>query len=214
MPPRKPRSKTSATWGTPRTTGVAEGTHYAVGIDPGFGEAGIVLRCGHVVLEFGLVRDHYGPTHPTALRAQAIAARLVGRLLKWVEVHQIADLSAAVELPVYTSNADGFGKQYATVQAIEAALLEHVAPLLDRFWLAEPHPGESKKAATGNGAAKKQDILDASPLKGSRLVAGLEIGSLHTLADAWAHSLTVDTCERLWNGKISWPSAREEVKFE
>lgn len=175
----------------------------------------MVLRLGDEVLEWGLVRDNYGPTHPTALRSQAVAARIVGRVIKWIEAHQIQDLSAAVELPVYTRNADGFGKQYTTVQAIEAALFEHVAPMLERFWLAEPIPSESKKAATGNGAASKPEVYAASPFPAmGRLVSGLEPASQHTLGDAWSHSLTVDTCQRIFNGKINWPSAREEVKFD
>src|SRR5688572_2058788 len=116
---------------------------FSVGIDPGLGEAGAVLRQGDAILEFALARDTYGPAHPTVLRAQAIAARIVGRIIEWIDAHHITELHAAVELPVYTRNADGFGKQYATVQAIEAALVSCVAPMLDVFVLCEPHPSES-----------------------------------------------------------------------
>lgn len=192
----------------------ADDRRYALGIDPGFGEAGAVLRLGDAVLEFTLLSDNYGPEYPTVLRAQAIAARLVGRVIKWVERHQIAELEAAVELPVYTSNADGFGKQYATVQAIEAALMQYVAPMLERFTLAEPIPSESKKAATGRGNAKKPEIYAASPFPDlPRMVAGLKEDSLMTLGDAWAHSLTVGTCERRFE-KFKWPIPQEEIKFE
>lgn len=207
--PRSRRSPTSP--GRPKPPP----SNYAVGIDPGLGEAGVVLRRGDQVLEFGTTSDTYGPSFPTALRAQAIAARIVGRVIKWIEQHQISDLDVAVELPVYTSNADGFGKQYATVQAIEAALLEHAAPMLERMWVHEPHPSESKKAATGKGNATKVEIYSASPfIHMPRLIAGLKEDTILTLADAWAHSLTVERCERNFNGKMDWPSPKERIAFE
>src|SRR5262245_48669732 len=145
----KRRPKLSATAASP------SGPSYSVGVDPGLGEAGMVLLHGGTVVEYALVRDTYGPGFPTAVRAQNIAVRLVEHLQTWVDRHQSVDLALAIEQPIYNANAAAFAKQIATYQAILAAVLGHVAPMVAALTVAEPIPSESKHLATGSGSAPK-----------------------------------------------------------
>jgi len=180
---------------------------YSVGIDPGYGEAGIVLRRGPDVLEFGLVSDEYGHGFPTVFRSQAVAACLIGKLIGWIGEHGIVELDIAIERPIYNQHPENFAKQYTQVQALQALVCSEVAPLLKTCWISEPNPSESKKLATGEGDAGKPEMLQMSPFATMGLVADLRLQSRWTLADAWAHSLATwgAVPRRFRADQIKWP---------
>lgn len=166
-------------------------TTYSVGIDPGLGEAGIVLRrdSDGWVLEWALTSDRLGTHYPAAFRVQAVAARLAEHLQNWVIAHDIDDLAVGLEMPIYNRNATAYAKQYATIQAIEAMLISVVAPMVSKLRIAEPHPSESKHLATGSGGAPKAEVYRKSPFPKMLSDAALPEHSLETLGDAWSHSL-------------------------
>jgi Holliday junction resolvasome RuvABC endonuclease subunit len=191
----------------------SDSPRYSVGIDPGLEEAGIVLvehgATRDTVIEYGLVRSNSGPSIPTVFRAQAAASRLIEQLMNWVDRHQIVELAVGLEYPIYNRNVVGFGKQMASIQAIEAALVAHVAPMLAAMTIATPSPTESKHLATGSGAASKGEVFTASPFDKMAL-DGLPEHSQQTLSDAWSHSLSARKgCERRFDAKmLPWPSPR------
>ncbi len=202
----------------PSLIATSEGRTFSIGLDPGLTEAGICLvEWGSdedsMVLEYGLVVDKFGAGSPTVLRAQAVAAHLVSRIMLWLPKHRITVLDIGIETPVYNRNPDSHAKQWATVQAIESLIAAHVAPALSSLWITEVGPSESKRLATGDGAAAKDKIYSHSPFRlMPALMEALEESSRHTLSDAWAHSLcTYGRGGTRMNIKaMNWPEVRGE----
>jgi len=223
--------KLTAFWASPKTksaggsspptkirsackTATLDSPHFSVGIDPGYGETGVVLvehsEYTDSLIEYGLVRDHFGSSFPTVFRSQAVAVRVIERLLEWVHKHHIRFLDIAIEMPIYNLNVDAFAKQSTLIQAIEALICSHVAPLVERCWIVEPSPSESKHLATGSGSATKAEVFRASPYSRPQFKSVREAlgeSSVETLADAWAHSLaTRGRTERRFDTRMmEWP---------
>jgi Holliday junction resolvasome RuvABC endonuclease subunit len=209
-----PRTRTPSS----RRTATSDSRSYSIGLDPGLAESGIVLIERGLydeegtVLEFGLVTDKFGAGAPVMLRAQAVAAHLVGRILLWITKHGITSLDIGIETPIYNSNADSHAKQWCTVQAIEALVATHVSPALQRCWITEVGPSVSKRLATGEGNADKAKVYSYSPFPSVQLAQHLSDHSKFTLGDAWAHSLCTygRGGNRIDLTAMQWPEVRSE----
>jgi Holliday junction resolvasome RuvABC endonuclease subunit len=79
------------------------------------------------------------------------------------------------------SAVTNYSKQMRLIHAIEMILF---VMEIRNFYLTEVPPTTSKRLATGDGRARKEDIIDVSPFAGQRGPAA------EALADAWAHSLS------------------------
>lgn len=198
---------------------MSDSTRFSVGIDPGYGCAGLVLVrhdlvCDTVVA-FSLFEDLLGRGAPTVFRSQDMARRLGSTIGGWVAAHGIRDLAVGLELPIYNRNPEAYAKQYTLIQAIEAVLCSYVAPRVDDLVIAEPNPSESKHLATGSGAASKDEMYRKSPFVAVEFrdaMAKLTKDQRETLSDAWAHSLAARKgCERRFDAKqMKWPMPRKE----
>lgn len=164
-------------------------TRYAIGIDPGFVETGVVLRDADSgeVLAWKVFRQP--PNGSTFERCRKLSDKIAGFIadlqikFDMCYLHDDGILEIAMERPIYNNNPDSFEKQWRLFQTI-------AAELADFTWrpaivLVEVPPATSKKLATGKGSATKTEIAEASPFaRGKRAEH-----TWHTLGDAWAHSL-------------------------
>ena len=171
---------------------------WSIGIDPGFVETGVVLIRGREVEDYRTLRC---PAGDTALkRAEALATEVMTIIEGWITDHEILKLDVAIETPIYKHNAHSFELQWRLVQEIES-MLGVMSLVVDELWLTEVPPATSKKKATGKGGATKLEIAQASPFGWHD---SWNDHTWHTLADAWAHSLsTWGECKRCTRINIS-----------
>ena len=166
---------------------------WAIGIDPGFGETGIVL-----VLVDGKRKPQHWATFrcppkgdENLCRAVSLASEIVSLVVLWVEEHNIQRLSIGIETPIYNQNALAYEMQVRLLQEIESGLLHLVGAITKDCWLVEVPPGTSKLLATGSGRATKEDMVKAMPEEMQRM--GQTRATKEALADAWGHSLAAWT---------------------
>lgn len=159
---------------------------WSIGIDPGFGETGLVLRHGTRVREFGVLSCRAGP--PPVSRTFALTQRVMDLVQQWVMRYKIRELDVAIERPIWNKNASAFELQWRLVQHLESSLYQ-IADTM-QLWITEVSPGTSKKLATGNGGADKNEVAAASPFGPEDFPQG---NTWTTLGDAWAHSLAAWT---------------------
>lgn len=161
---------------------------WSVGIDPGFGEAGIVLRPDEMEDAATAWATYTCPpaTSTDLLRATATAETMMNTLAEWITKYEVAELDVAIETPVYTRNPLVFTKQIRLFEELESCLLFYITGLVDELWLTEVNPTTSKILLTDNHKADKDQMIAASPW---RHAVALTYSNQHTLADAYAHSL-------------------------
>ena len=168
---------------------------FMVGIDPGFGQTGLVLRDSASQDALAWYTWTAG-TGDEFTRGMAMAQCVVDALVLLTEEYSMEDatLSAAIEMHIWNRNTVTYRMQTRLLDQIESGIMAVVTPLVGRLLLVEHMPGTAKKAATGSGYATKEDIIKEAK---TRFPADLWESSLaqgnkdtaHTLADAWAHSL-------------------------
>jgi len=160
---------------------------WAIGIDPGFGETGMVLRRhgDDAVVEYALLAR--GPGEHAFPRTVALVDQVGSQLEEWISAYHIRDLDVALETPIYNANPHSFELQWRLVHAIEEWLYFCVTGMVRALWLTEVSPTTSKKLGGGRGGASKPEIAARMPVLACPPAAS---DSLYTVADAWAHSLS------------------------
>lgn len=165
-------------------TATAE-ARWAIGIDPGLTETGVVLsredsKRNLVPVSWASFKS---PTGDEDLpRVVALAGNIVNLLIEWVDEYAIEEVDIAIEYPVLRRNPAGFFKQVRLYQEIESGVFHIVAGLLNECWVTEINPVTSKALA---GVGKKEKPTDVSPFANH----DLPLATKEALADAWAHSL-------------------------
>jgi len=141
----------------------------AIGVDPGYGETGMVA-----VLDGVLVRSTSfalpATMGPTIVRTNALAATVAGICEQWIsEFPEEPDVLIALETPIMsrTRNTKIFGVQCGYVAAVANALWEMVQQLQETdlydgqvVKFVEVGPSKPKKALTGKGSAKKDEMVE------------------------------------------------------
>ena len=186
--------------------------NWSIGIDPGFGETGVVVRSDGSITDVATWKCPPGPAD--MLRSFYLADEVFGWLFEVCERRKVKRLDVAIERPILARmgqyrpasiNVEAYAKQMRFYQSISQ--LVHFLPA-DELWLTEVYPSVSKKLATGKGNATKSDIRGCLV---AALPRNIEVGSKYdksnkssqeAIADAWAHSLSCwdaggDQCERI-----------------
>ena len=165
---------------------------YIVGIDPGFGETGVVLYTDEdtdTILEWATFSSP-PKGHAAAARAASLAEHVISELLKWIERHKIQHLDVSIEVPFMAKNVAGFQKQIRLIQEIESGVLFRLAGEIQELWVTEIGPTQAKLLATYDGGASKQEIVMASPFfAGIGSVIHMTLSTIEAVADAWAIGL-------------------------
>ncbi|KPJ97094.1 MAG: hypothetical protein AMJ55_00310 [Gammaproteobacteria bacterium SG8_15] len=129
------------------------------------------------------------------LRAASLAASIGDQVAAWVQKYDIQDLEVCIETPILNVSRPvgpvNYSKQIRLLHAIEMVLF--VMPIRN-LWITHVAPATSKRLATGDGRAKKDEIIAKSPVSDERF--GFTKAQREALADAWAHSLSAG--DRQW----------------
>ena len=164
-------------------------TEWVLGIDPGFGNTGAVLRLSRDKLPAKAACWYNDDTADWPVRrAQSICIPMIETVLAWVQENDITKLTVCMETPVYNGNAKGLMLQMILYAVIQAALYDYLVPILDEVYIIEVNNQTSKVALTGKGSAKKEDMIACSPWK-DYVLRDMTYSQAHTLADALGHSL-------------------------
>ena len=171
---------------------------YAVGIDPGLMETGVVLCLNDDNLTPVAWSTFSSPTgHTTLARVVSLAAEIVCLLVDWVLEFGITELDVAIETPIYNVNVASYGKQMRLLQEIESGVFHIVAGELEVCWITEVNPVQSKILATGNPKAGKGLMVECSPFA----KYATRKSTVEAIADAWAHA------NAAWGGQKGVPRA-------
>ncbi len=169
---------------------------YVVGIDPGYGETGVVLLENETYVAGATFKS---PTGPLPMqRSLGLSRAVVTQIVQWVGQYNIEDLLVGIETPIMnmqrnfknqmTANVDAYSKQMRTIQEIEHLLWDVAREFQEEgttIWLEEVGPTESKKLVLKNGNAGKDEIIAASPFTDRDDLARTV---QEALADAWMHA--------------------------
>jgi len=169
---------------------------WVVGIDPGYGHTGAVLRRVEEPepVAWACWSNDCTQEWPT-LRAMTIAFPLVSTVIGWILEYGIEDLEICIEYPVYTGNAKGLMVQMSLYDMIRAYVYDYLRPHTERLWVTEVNPTTSKSKLAHDGRADKKEMIAASPWAQYK-EHGLTYVQAHTLADSYAHSLSAGLRER------------------
>ncbi len=175
---------------------------YTVGIDPGFGETGVVLYDvdddGHPI---AWSTFSCGPGETDICRTVSLGGVVVNLLLDWIKEYGIKHLDVAIELPIYNKNPKTFTKQIRLLEELESGIFHIIAGQVEECWMTEVNPKTSKMLATTDGDAPKAAMVAASPFKEYNDVLQ---PTREALADAWAHGLaTWGGCNKCVRVKFS-----------
>ena len=164
---------------------------YIIGIDPGFGETGVVLYTDSgedEILEWATFKCP-PKGQADAARAAALAENIINEILGWIEAYKIAHLDISLEVPVMGKNVRSLQKQMRVLQEIESGLFYRVAGEVKELWITEINPKQVKVLATNDGGAGKAAVIRASPFSTIKYAMELQLTTLEALADAWAIGL-------------------------
>lgn len=180
-----------------------------IAIDPGLTRTGIIMMedYGEVLAYATFAADN--PHCDRQLRAWDLAESLKG----WVDVtmrtpyfETIDSMTLVIEKPIVGKNIENFEKQMRVFTAIVSVFRDSVDEII------EVNPTKMKKAVTGNGAAKKVDIINASPFDGPGQWAGEgmftakqreaeELANQEAIADAWG--IGICAVKKVWDEKYA-----------
>ena len=181
---------------------------YAIGIDPGVTQTGLVLRRGNEILAHQTYSVSRGEC--ACMRVVSLADVIVGKIDDWIFQYDICVLDTAIETPIYNSNPKGFELQWRLVQAIETGIIDVLDGFVGEIWITEVGPTASKKLSTGRGNANKPEIAAASPFEEEDFP---NTNSFYTIADAWSHSLAAwegcKDCNRIDVTNMVWVEVGE-----
>lgn len=160
---------------------------WAIGIDPGFRETGVVLsyELNHD-LEPVAWATFACPKKdtPDIVRAVSLAGAVINVITAWIEEHEIEMLDIAIEVPIFNGNAQTVMLQARLLQEIQSGLLFMVADTVEQCYVTEVNPSTAKSLA---GCGPKEKPVAQSPFKTEP--PGITKFTRETLADAWAISL-------------------------
>jgi Holliday junction resolvasome RuvABC endonuclease subunit len=171
---------------------------YAVGVDPGLKETGVVLCYDDKNLTPIAWATFTSPTgHIDLARVVSLASAVIALLDDWVGEYDIKELDVAIETPIFGRNVASYGKQMRLLQEIESGVFHIVAGELNECWVTEVNPVQSKILATGNPRAGKDLMVGCSPFENYIV----RKSTLEAIADAWAHA------NAAWKGQKGAPRA-------
>jgi hypothetical protein len=123
------------------------------------------------------------------LRAMSIAFPFAETAIGWILEYDIDNLEVCIELPFYNQNAKTLMLQMSLFDMLCSYTFDYLRPHTERLWLTTMHNATSKRALAHDGKATKQQMVAASPWSDFK-AKGLTFLQAHTLADAYAHSLS------------------------
>jgi Holliday junction resolvasome RuvABC endonuclease subunit len=160
---------------------------FVIGIDPGLGETGLILRVEHEVVIAWHTYSVPGEGTKAFIRATTLADHVIAQIVEWIVEYHIKLLDICIELPIFAArNPASYAKQIRILQEIESGIYYRIASVVQECWVTELMPTESKQLACNDGSADKDMIVRASPFA-DRI--DLNKSTREALADAWAHSL-------------------------
>lgn len=180
-----------------------------IAIDPGLTRTGIVMMedYGEVVAYATFAADN--PHCDRQLRAWDLAESLMSwasTVIRGVHPLREVDWILVIEKPIVGKNIENFEKQMRVFTAIVSVFRDSVDEII------EVNPTRMKKAVTGNGTAKKIDIITASPFDGPGDWAGEgmftvkqreaeEQANQEAVADAWG--IGICAVKKVWDEKYA-----------
>lgn len=169
---------------------------WVVGIDPGYGHTGAVLRRVEEPepVAWACWSNDSTQEWPT-MRAMSIAFPLVETVIGWILEHDIEDLEICIEYPIYNGNPRVLMIQMSLYDMIQAYVYDYLRPHVERLWVSEINNKTSKSKLAHDGKADKKAMIAASPWADYKS-HGLTYVQAHTLADSYAHSLSAGLRER------------------
>ena len=182
---------------------------WVLGIDPGFGNTGAVLRLVDEQEVVDAACWYNDNVHDwNVLRAMSIAIPLIERAVALVQENGVECLEVCIEYPVYNGNAKVLMSQMTLYTLLQVYVYDYLVPLVPEVYLSTVNNRTSKKLLAHDGSADKQAMIEASPWAGCD---DLTYSQLHTLADSYAHSLSA--------GRQEWalhkmPQYMVEANFE
>jgi Holliday junction resolvasome RuvABC endonuclease subunit len=165
----------------------AETKAWSLGVDPGFGNTGVVLRLAgdnKVVGEACWLNDQSSDWE--IRRAASICIPMMETVLAWIDKHDIRVLEVSLENPIYNGNPRTLMVQMALYTMIQVYIYDYLLPHLEELYLTLVNNKTSKKLLTQDGGADKDKMIKHSPWVGTKLT----FSQKHTLADSYAHSLS------------------------
>lgn len=167
-------------------------TPWVLGIDPGFGMTGLVLRredARDVVAWATYTLPRENAPELQMLRSVSLAQAIVDCVAEWIAEYDVRVLEVCIEQPIYNHNAKILMLQCRLFEDIERGLAEAIEPVLDQLWFTEVNPMRSKLLLAHDGSANKRAMIAASPF----VEAAHPQDVKEALADAFAHSLAGGT---------------------
>lgn len=123
------------------------------------------------------------------LRSMSIAIPMMEQCLAWVHQHDIECLEVCVEEPIYNRNARNLMVQMSLFTMIQAYVYDYLVPVVPEVYLTLVNNKTSKRLMAHDGSADKYAMIKASKWAGR---SDLNYDTKHTLADAYAHSLSAE----------------------
>lgn len=167
---------------------------WTVGIDPGFGATGAVLRLvdGMEVVEHIVWSNDHTSDWPI-LRAMSITIPMMETILAWVDEHEIESLEVCLETPFLNMRSpQTLMIQMSLFVLVQSHVYDYLVPIVPEVYLTIVHNATSKSKLAHNGKADKPAMIAASPWADYKN-EGFTYNQAHTLADAYAHSLSAGT---------------------
>ena len=159
-----------------------------LGVDPGYGNTGVVLRLHSEADAKAAVC--YRNDQPTdewdILRSEAICIPMIEQIVAWINTYDIEELEVCLEVPFYAKNAQVLLKQMTLFVLIQKYVWDYLVPIVDEVYLTIVS-NKTSKAKLAHGGADKLEMVKASPWAGNN---DITFNQAHTLADAYAHSLS------------------------
>jgi Holliday junction resolvasome RuvABC endonuclease subunit len=166
---------------------------WVLGIDPGYGNTGVVLRLASDKGTTAAVcwrNDNVGEWD--VLRAQSICIPMMEQVLAWVGKYDIEELEVCVETPFLNRNPGTMIVQMYLFVLLQAYVFDYLVPIVPQVYLTIVHNATSKSKLAHIKAATKSQMIQASEWADYKK-RGLTYDQAHTLADAYAHSLSADS---------------------
>lgn len=163
---------------------------WVLGIDPGYGNSGAVLRLASDDKSLAAVcwrNDNVGEWD--VLRAQSICIPMIEQTLAWVNKYQIENLEVCIETPFLNRNPGTMIVQMYLFVLAQAYVFDYLVPIVDQVNLTIVHNATSKSKLAHIKNASKSEMIAASEWADYKQM-GLTYDQAHTLADAYAHSLS------------------------
>lgn len=165
---------------------------WAIGIDPGLGETGVVLCRDADEPELVQWVTYSCPPggDEDLTRVVSLGGAVVDCVLGMIYDEGIDQLDIGIEMPVYKHNAATFTKQIRLVEEIQSGIFHLATGEVDQMYMTEVFPSTSKMLLTEDARADKRKMISSfEKLTGHQWEDGVTLHTKETVADAYAHSL-------------------------